>query len=96
MRLAAEGMRLTAKETNAVIKLPGTTRYTYFIKRVADQNQVWGLWKEGWAMGRTDEEMPTMPIWPAREYAELCKFGDWSDFQPRSIPPREFMPGDAT
>ena len=84
-------MRITAKETEAVIKLPGETRYAYFIKRVADQNQVWGLWNEGWAMGRTDEGTPTIPIWTAREYAELCKLGDWSEFQPQSIPLREFM-----
>jgi len=84
-------MKITAKEMDSVVKLPGQKRYSYFVKRAADQKQVWGLWNNGWAMGITDEGTATIPIWPAKEYADLCKEGDWSGFQPKSIPLREFM-----
>jgi hypothetical protein len=84
-------MRITRKEVEAVIKLPGEKRYSYFVKKIADQNQVWGLWNEGWAMGITDEGTPTIPLWPAKEYAELCRYGDWVCFQPTPIPLHEFM-----
>jgi Protein of unknown function (DUF2750) len=84
-------MKITAKEVEAVIKLPGEKRYAYFIKRAADQNQVWGLWNEGWAMGRTDDGIRTIPIWPAREYAELCRTGHWNEFQSKATTLRELM-----
>ncbi len=84
-------MRINAKEVESVVKLPGKRRYDYFIKKVADQNQIWGLWNGGWAMGLTDTGTRTVPVWPAKEYAELCQIGDWRDFQPKAIPLQEFM-----
>ena len=84
-------MRINAREIESVVKLPGQKRYAYFIKKAADQNQVWGLWNEGWAMGATDTGTPTIPVWPAEEYARLCQVGDWRDFLPRPIPLQEFM-----
>jgi len=84
-------MKVSAQEIKAVINLPGEKRYTYFIKRAADQDQVWGLWNEGWAMGITDDGTRTIPVWPAEEYAELCRVGDWSSFRPKPIPLEEFM-----
>lgn len=84
-------MKINPKEIESVIRLPGDKRYAYFIKKVADQNQVWGLWNEGWAMGMTDDGTRTSPIWPAKEYAELCRIGDWRDFEPKPIPLQEFI-----
>jgi hypothetical protein len=84
-------MKITAREMESVVRLPGKERYSYFVKRAADQNQVWGLWNDGWAMGVTDEGTPTIPIWPAKEYADLCNEGDWNGFQPKAIPLRQFM-----
>jgi len=84
-------MKINSKEIESVIGLSGDRRYAYFIKKAADQNQVWGLWNEGWAMGMTDEGTRTIPVWPAKEYAELCRIGDWRDFQPKPIPLQEFM-----
>lgn len=33
----------------------------------------------------------SLPLWPAREYAELCKTQGWSNYQPRSIDLSEFL-----
>ena len=82
---------LNKKEVQAVIALPSEQRYQYFIKKAADTNTVWGLWNQGWAMGVTDEKEPTIPVWPASEYAELSRIGDWQNYVPRSIDLSEFM-----
>lgn len=84
-------MKVSEKEVAAVTSLPGARRYEYFIKKVADQNQVWALWQGSWATGVTDEGTITFPVWPAREYAERCRTGDWAAFESRSIPLSDFL-----
>jgi hypothetical protein len=84
-------LRLSQKEVQSVIALPSERRYRYFIKKAADSNRVWGLWNDGWAMGVTDDKEPTIPVWPASEYAELSRIGDWQNYVPRPIDLQEFM-----
>ena len=79
------------KEIEAVLQLPGERRYRYFIKRVADASKLWGLWNDGWATGITDDGQQTMPVWPAPEYADLCRLGDWKDYTPKDIELHYFM-----
>jgi hypothetical protein len=84
-------MKVTQKEIEAVLKLPGEKRYQYFIKRVADANKLWGLWNDGWAMGITNDGQKTIPFWPAAEYAELCRKDDWQMYTSKSLDLHEFM-----
>src|SRR5262245_58938374 len=87
----ARSMIITKKEIEAVLQLPGDKRYRQFIKRVADANMLWSLWNDGWALGVTDKGQKTIPLWPAFEYAELCRLGDWKDDTPKPIDLHEFM-----
>jgi hypothetical protein len=48
-------MKLHPKQIEAVVALPGSERYSHFIKQVADSREVWGLFKDGWAN-------PTLPL----------------------------------
>ncbi len=73
------------KEINAVIKLPGQKRYEYFIKKVVDNEEVWGLNNNGWAMTVDSEGNKLIPFWPKKEYANLCAKEDWVDYKPKSI-----------
>jgi hypothetical protein len=82
---------MTQKEMNAVLQLSGEKRYQYFIKRVADANKLWSLWNNGWAMGTTSDGQKTIPVWPAAEYAESCRQGNWEAYRPKSIDLHEFM-----
>jgi uncharacterized protein DUF2750 len=84
-------MKVNQKEIEAVLRLPGDKRYQYFIKRVADAERLWGLWNDGWAMGVTNQGQKTIPVWPAEEYATLCRQGDWRLFVPKPIDLHEFM-----
>lgn len=84
--------KLSQTQINAVIALTGSERYAHFIKRVADEEQVWGLYNDGWALaGLNDTEQTVFPVWPAKDYAELCIMGDWKGYEPRSIDLSLFM-----
>jgi hypothetical protein len=77
---------ISAKQMEALLKLPGPGRYDHFIKSVVDREQAWGLWNNGWAMGRDDAQRSTFPLWPAREYAALSAVGEWAGYQAAEIP----------
>ena len=78
-------MKITQKKIEAILSLPGPQRYSHFIKVAADQNKVWGLFFDGWALAEYGNGQKSFPIWPAYEYAALCCAGDWSRFEPRAI-----------
>lgn len=85
-------MRISQKQLEAITALPAPKRYSHFIKQVADKEQVWGLYSNGWALAATDEEnQAVFPVWPAREYAELCQASIWSECTPKSIDIDEFI-----
>lgn len=78
-------MKLHPKQIEAVIALPGSERYSHFIKQAADLNEVWGLYKDGWAMAETDDGEPVFPLWPAAEYAALSARSEWAGYETSSI-----------
>ena len=84
-------MKLNPKQIETVLALDGPRRYEHFIKQVADSEQVWGLYRGGWALASTDEGLPVFPLWPAKEYAELCQQNDWVECEPLSIPLDELI-----
>jgi hypothetical protein len=74
------------KEIESVLLLEGPKRYSHLIKKVADQEEIWSLWKEGtWALAEDDEEHELVPIWPHSKYASLCAIGVWEGYEPKSI-----------
>jgi hypothetical protein len=75
-------MKLNPRGIEAVLALPGPKRYAHFIKVAADQDKVWGLFSDGWALAGTEDGKEVFPLWPAREYAELCASGLWADYEP--------------
>ena len=71
-----------------VINLTASERYDYFIRKVADFEEVWGLKDaEGWALMGSEEQV-LFPIWSEKEFAELCK---WNNYQPTPILLDDFM-----
>ena len=79
------------KEVEAVLKLDGPSRFKYFVKWVVDGRRAWGLWNDGWALSEDDDGVTVFPLWPAREYAELCRTDQWADFQPEEIPLEDLL-----
>ncbi len=74
------------QEMAAVLKLDGPIRFSHFVKRVVDTEQAWGLWQDGWALFADNDANQVFPLWPARAYAELCREGQWANYQAREIP----------
>ena len=73
------------KELEALLKLPAPIRYENFIKTVADWEEAWGLYNEGWAISATDNGELVFPLWPAKAFADACAEGDWSSYAAESI-----------
>lgn len=78
-------MKVNPKQMEAVLSLPGGRRYEHFIKVVADQQEVWGLYRSGWALAATDDGATVFPLWPAKEYAQMCAVKEWAGYEPRLI-----------
>jgi hypothetical protein len=79
-------MKLNDKQISAVIALPSKDRYEHFIKVVADWQEAWGLYQDGWALAGTVDGVQVFPLWPAKEYAQLCAENEWAGHEPRAIP----------
>lgn len=84
-------MTASAKQIEAVLKLPAPRRYTHFVKKAVGWGSVWGLYSDGWAMSVAPNGSPVLPIWPEREYAEQCVTGEWAAYEPRSIELEEVL-----
>ena len=61
---------LRPEEIARLFKKPGEKRYEYFVKKVADTEEVYGLAdEEGWAL-LGDEGEDIIPLFPHAEFAE--------------------------
>ena len=80
-----------AKEIEAILRLDAQRRFEHFVKRVVDDQTVWGLWKDGWALMADDNGKQAFPLWPAMEYADLLRTGDWSAYESSAIPLHELL-----
>jgi hypothetical protein len=76
-------MKVTPEQLKAVTKLPGPARYNFFVKKVADWQQAWSLFSDGWAVVADDAGKEAVPLWPAKEYAEACATKDWALYEAR-------------
>ncbi|MGU3576858.1 DUF2750 domain-containing protein [Brucellaceae bacterium C25G] len=84
-------MKMRLKEIEAVMLLNSLGRYRYFIKKVADVEEVWGLYDQGWSISRTNDGMLVFPCWPAMEYALKCATNEWEAYHPKLIPLHDFI-----
>jgi hypothetical protein len=90
-RKRKRGSKVNKKELEFVVKLPATKRYEYFIKKVADFKEVWGLYNDGWATTEDDNENILIPFWPNKEFSQFCAIGEWKNYVPEKIDLYEFI-----
>ena len=65
-------------------------RHAYFVRKVADTQEVWGLYQVGWATAQLEGKV-AIPFWPEAAFAQACASGDWEHFQPRAIALGDFL-----
>ncbi|WP_235860371.1 DUF2750 domain-containing protein [Rossellomorea aquimaris] len=82
---------MNIKEIEVVSNLPASKRYEYFIKKVTDFEEVWGLYYDGWAILEDDNGNTLMPFWPKKEFANLCAVDEWNDYKAEQIELEDFM-----
>lgn len=84
--------KINEKEFTSVVHLAAPERYTHFIKRVADRQEVWSLYADGgWALVGDDNGNELVPVWPHEEYAVACAKDKWTGYRPQVIELRAWM-----
>ncbi len=79
------------KELESVLEIDRSKQYEYFIRKVADYEEVWSLRdKEGWATLGIGEKS-FFPLWPKKEFADICISEEWENYHAESIPLEEFL-----
>lgn len=73
------------KEFESVSGLSADERYAYFIKKVADFQEVWSLWSDGWVMMGDEEGHECVPVWPHPRFASACAVGEWAGYEARLV-----------
>ena len=78
-------IQINRHELQAVTSLAADARYAYFLKKVVDWEEVWGIGDEkGWAF-MTDGAIELVPVWPAEAFAAACCVGEWQSKRPNAI-----------
>ncbi|WP_221567097.1 DUF2750 domain-containing protein [Alkalihalobacillus sp. TS-13] len=78
-------------EFEAVSKQSANIRYEYFIKKVVDYEEVWGLYNDGWATSQDEESKMLIPFFPRKEFAESCIRKEWAGYKAKLIDLDEFI-----
>ncbi|SEL57398.1 Protein of unknown function [Roseateles sp. YR242] len=81
-----DSYRFGTQEIESVLKQKNEVRFDYFIKRVADWGEVWGLkGPAGWVLLGDEQQNEVAVFWPFKEFAAICATGAWADSTPTSI-----------
>ena len=73
-------MKLNIKEIENVSKLEPFKRYQYFIKKIADFEELWTIVDKNGDIGLSDIDDKTLiPMWPKEAYIESCLEGNWKN-----------------
>jgi len=78
-------------DTASVIVLPKQLRYEHFVRGVAASGEVWGLYQDGWAIGKTDDGALVFPMWPTAELAQQCAVLEWTGYEPHAFALSELL-----
>lgn len=71
--------KMNEKDIELLVKSPAQKRYDYFVKKVVEEQKVWLLFGDSWAVSSTVDGNLVLPLWPDKEFAELCINEDWSE-----------------
>lgn len=79
------------KKIENLLKLSGKERYLYFVRKVTDFEELWGLFADGWAMTANDDGKKAIPFWPEKELSNLCTKGEWENYSSKQIKLENFI-----
>ncbi len=79
------------KKRESVSRMSGNHRFGYFVRKVADFGELWGLFSNGWAMGKDDDGRMAVLFWPEQEFAEMYATGEFANHKPKQIALDDFL-----
>jgi len=82
---------MDARKREAVMAMPAEERLAYFVRKVADFEQVWGLHAEGWATATDARGAIGLAVWPEPDFAAACAAGAWEQHVPKEVPLGDFL-----
>ena len=90
--LAATETTMHPDKLRNIQNLSPQDRYGYFIRKVADFEEVWLIHDNGQYVTLGDkEEQIAIPVWPEKEFAEQVLTGDWKDYTAESKNVHDFV-----
>ncbi|NPC94658.1 DUF2750 domain-containing protein [Bacillus sp. WMMC1349] len=83
---------MNEKELEMTLKLDPYKRYRYFIKKIADYEEVWSLSNEkGWVTSEDENGTLQLHFWPTKEHANYCAIEKWKETSAESISLEDFV-----
>ena len=83
---------LPDSEIESVHALSPAGRYGYFVTKVSQQGELWGLsCSEGWALASGDDGRQAVPVWPHPAFALASAVGSWEGNAPELIKLEDWM-----
>jgi len=77
---------LHKREIENVLVLSPFEKYKYFLKRVADEEEMWSLENEEGELAIAElNDKLVISFWSSKEFAEMCVEGNWKNFKPTKI-----------
>lgn len=78
---------LNQKKIDNINKMSPLERYEYFLRKISDFEEVWGLkGATGWLTVKdADTDRLGMPVWPEKDFALNSATGEWSNAVPEKI-----------
>ena len=84
--------KISPEEVDGVLAASDDKQYEYFVKKVADWEEVWSISNgQRWGTLADDEETELLPVWPHPAFAEPSLTGGWKDSKPKSMTLRGFL-----
>ena len=78
--------KLNEKQFDSISKLPDDKRFDYFLRKVADWEEIWSLHSpEGWVELSSGDGEICLPVWPHSDFAAAWAVDDWADCTPKAI-----------
>mgnify|MGYP002284679668 FL=1 len=80
------------KKIENIFKLSAKERFSYFVRKLTDLEEVCGL-SEGteWALLWDNYNNKLFPVWPEKDFAEICANGPWNSYIPKLIKLEDFI-----
>ncbi|EOL9013154.1 DUF2750 domain-containing protein [Cronobacter malonaticus] len=79
-------MNISSQEIDVMFKKNAKERYVYFVKKIADWECAWTLGDDtGYITTEDGDGNLSLPLWPAKEYAQKCAVNEWTNLSVKEV-----------